>query len=108
MKWLTFPFIALISAVSNYGSAPAKGRKRKFWKFAKDHPEVAYYFFKGEDCFMVFDYKPQNGYRPNLSSGEWDGPFRLHMPSRGCTLNIYGQSPYYQIALENFMDRFHV
>ena len=108
MKWLILLITAVITAVSCFRFAPDKSGKHKFWKFAKSHPEVAYYFFKGEDCFMLFDYKPQNGYGPDLSSGEWDGPFRLNMPSRGCTLTIYGRTPYYETALQNFIERFHI
>jgi hypothetical protein len=108
MKWLILPITTIIAAMFTFRFVPVKDKNHKFWKFANSHPEVAYYFFKGEDCFMLFDYKPLNGYRPCLSSGKWEGPFRLNIPSRRCSLTIYGQSPYYQIALENFMKRCHV
>jgi len=50
--------------------------------------------------------KPPDGYRANLPSGEWDGPFKLHVPSRNKFVTIYGQSPEYDIAQENFMRTF--
>jgi len=83
-----------------------KGRKNKFWKFAASHPEVAYYFLKGEDCFIIFDYMPEDGYQNNLPFGKWDGPFTLDIPSRRCSLTIFGRPPYHQVAEQNFMDRF--
>jgi len=108
MKWLILLFSAVIAIGSCFRFIPGKGGRHKFWEFAKSHPEVAYYFFKGEDCFMVFDYTPQNGNQPDLPSGEWEGPFKLPVPSRRCTLTIYGRSPYYHNAMQNFIERFRV
>jgi len=107
MVWFIMVLMALGAVIVYFLFDPVNVKRHRFWKFAENHPEAAYYFFKGEDCFMVFDYNPQNGCRPDLSSGEWDGPFKLRIPSRGCTLTIYGRSPHYKYAIENLMERFH-
>ena len=63
--------------------------------------------FMDNDAFVVFEDKPTDGYKANLPSGEWDGPFKLHVPSINKFVTIYGRSPEYQTAQENFMRSFH-
>jgi hypothetical protein len=73
MKWL---IIIVIAGFLYYRFAFVKGGKLNFRKFAKAHPEEAYSFFSGNDKFVVFDSKPPDGYRENLPSDEWLGPFK--------------------------------
>ena len=84
-----------------------KSGNLKFWKVANVHPEEAYAFFKRNDCFVVFDSEPPSGYRANLPSGDWDGPFKLPVPSQNRVVTIYGRSPDYQTAQDNFMGSIH-
>lgn len=99
MKWLV---IIVVAGFLYYRFVLVKGGNLNFWKVAKANPEEAYSFFTGDDSFVVFDSKPPDGYRANLPSGEWDGPFRLHVPSRNKFVTIYGRAPEYQIAQEDF------
>ncbi len=80
-----------------------KGGNLKFWKVVNAHPEKAYSFFKANDCFVVFESEPPGGYRASLPAGEWDGPFKLPVPSKGRVVTIYGRVPEYQNAQENFI-----
>lgn len=104
MKWL---IIIVVAGFLYYRFVLVKGGNLKFWKFAKAHPEEAYSFFMGNDAFVVFEGKPTDGYKSNLPSGEWDGPFKLHVPSINKFVTIYGRPPEYQTAQENFMRSFH-
>lgn len=79
----------------------------KFWKLANAHPEEAYSFFKNNSCFVVFDSEPPGGYKANLPSGRWDGPFKLPVPSQNRVVTIYGRSPEYLAAQENFIASIH-
>ena len=100
MKWL---IIIVVAGFLYYRFVLVKHGNLNFWKLAKNHPEDAYSFFTGDDSFVIFDSKPPDGFRANLPSGEWDGPFRLHIPSRNKFVTIFGRAPEYQIAQEEFM-----
>jgi hypothetical protein len=99
MKWIV---IIVVAGFLYYYFVLVKHGKLKFWKFAKNHPEDAYSFFIRDDSFVVFDSKPPGGYRANLPSGEWDGPFRLHVPSKNRIIIIFGRVPEYLSAQEKF------
>ncbi len=77
-----------------------------FWKIAGSNSEAAYLFFMENDNFFVFEDKPQNGYRAHLPEGNWDGPFKLRVPSRGITFTIYGRNPGYIEAQNEFAKRY--
>jgi len=100
MKWLIG--IAIVGFLF-YRFVLVKSGNLKFWKVANSHPEDAYVFFKHNDCFVVFDSDPPGGCRANLLSGEWDGPFRLQVPSKDRVVTIYGRVPEYQSAQDNFI-----
>ena len=100
MKWL---IIIVVAGFLYYRFVLVKRGNLNFWKSAKNHPEEAYSLFSSDDSFVVFDSKPPDGFRANLPSGEWDGPFRLHVPSRNKFVTIFGRVPEYQIAQEEFM-----
>jgi|LQYC01.1.fsa_nt_gi hypothetical protein len=104
MEWLIG---IVIVGFLYYRFVIVKGGNLKFWKIVNGHPEEAYYFFKGNDCFMVFDSEPPGGYRANLPPGEWDGPFKLPVPSKNSVVTIYGRSPEYQTAQEDFIRSIH-
>jgi hypothetical protein len=104
MKWL---IVIVVAGFLYYRFVLVKGGNLKFWKIVKTHPEEAYSLFTDNDCFVVFDRNPPDGYQANLPLGEWDGPFRLHVPSRTRFVTIYGRSPDYQIAQEDFMKIYH-
>lgn len=100
MKWI---IIIIIAGFLYYRFVLVKCGKLKFWKLAKNDPELVYSFFTSDDSFVVFDNKPSDGYRANLPSGEWDGPFRLYVPSKNTFVTIFGRVPEYQIAQEKFL-----
>lgn len=104
MKWI---IIIVVAGFLYYLFVLVKYGNIKFWKVAKSHPEEAYSFFTENDSFLVFDSKPPDGYRANLPPGKWDGPFRLHVPSRNNFIAIYGRSPEYRIAQEDFIKTLH-
>ena len=100
MKWFV---IIIIAGFLFYRSVIVKSGNLKFWKLAKEHPDRAYAFFEDNDAFVVFIDKPEGGYKSNLSHGEWDGPFKLHVPSINQFITIYGRVPEYKTAQQNFM-----
>jgi len=104
MKWLIF---IVVAGFLYYRFVLVKSGNLKFWKFAKAHPEEAYSFFISNDAFVAFEDKPTDGYKANLPSGEWDGPFKLHVPSVNKFVTIYGRPPEYQNEQKNFMRSFH-
>ena len=77
-----------------------------FWKIASRYPEEAYSFFMENENFLVFDEKPQNGYRNHLPQGNWNGPFKLYVPSKGVTVTIYGRYPGFIDAQNEFAKRY--
>lgn len=104
MEWL---IIIVIAGFLYYRFVLVKGGNLKFWKFAKAHPEEAYSFFMGNDAFVVFDSIPLEGFKANSPLGEWDGPFKLYVPSINKFVTIYGRHPGYQTAQEDFMRSLH-
>ena len=104
MEWIIA--IAVVGFLY-YRFVLVKSGNLKFWKVAQAHPEEAYAFFKRNPCFVVFDSEPPGGYRASLPSGEWDGPFKLPVPSQNRVITIYGRSPEYQAAQENFIGSIH-
>ena len=100
MEWLV---VAVIVGFLYYRFVLVKGGNLKFWKLANAHPEEAYSFFSANDCFVVFESEPPGGYRASLLAGEWDGPFKLSVPSKGRVVTIYGRVPEYENAQENFI-----
>jgi hypothetical protein len=104
MEWL---IVIVIVGFLYYRFFLVKGGNLEFWKVVNAHPEEAYSFFKGNDSFVVFDSEPPGGYRANLPSGEWDGPFKLLVPSKSRVVTIYGRSPEYQVAQEGFARSIH-
>ena len=104
MEWLIG--IAIVGFLY-YHFVLVKSGNLKFWKVAHAYPEEAYAFFKRNDCFVVFDCKPPGGYKTNLPPGNWDGPFKLQVPSQNRVVTIYGRSPEYQAAQENFIGNIH-
>ena len=104
MEWLIG--IAVIGFLY-YHFVFVKSGNLKFWKVANAHPEEAYAFFKQNSCFMVFESEPPGRYRANLPTGKWDGPFKLPVSSQNCVVKIYGRSPEYQAAQENFIGSIH-
>ena len=104
MEWIVF---IVIAGYLYYRFVIVKSGNIKFWKVANSYPEEAYAFFQGNNCFVVFDGEPPGGYRANLPEGEWDGPFKLPVPSKGIVVTIYGRAPEYQNAQENFIMSLH-
>ena len=103
MEWLV---IIVIAGFIYYHFVLVKGGNIKFWKAVSGHPEEAYLFFQNNSCFIIFDVKPPGGYLTNLPAGEWEGPFKLYVPSIDKTLTIYGRTPEYQIAQKDFTRNF--
>jgi hypothetical protein len=100
MEWIIG--IAVV-AYLYYRFVLVKSGNLKFWKVAQANPEEAYAFFKHNSCFVIFEREPPGGYKANLPSGEWVGPFKFPVPSQDRVLTIYGHYPEYQIAQNNFL-----
>lgn len=100
MEWLIG--IAVVGFLY-YRFIIVKSGNLKFWKAAHANPEAAYAFFKQNSCFVVFDSEPPGGYKSNLPSGDWDGPFKFPIPSQYKVVIVYGRSPEYQAAQEDFI-----
>ena len=104
MEWLIG---VVIVGFLYYRFVLVKSGNLGFWTVVNGHPDEAYSFFKNNEYFEVFDSEPPGGYRANLPKGEWDGPFKLPVPSRGRVVTIYGRSPGYQAAQEGFVRSIH-
>jgi hypothetical protein len=100
MEWLIG--IAIVGFLY-YRFVIVKGGNIKFWKVAHANSEETYAFFKSNPAFVVFDTEPAGGYRANLPSGEWDGPFKLPVESQKRVIVIYGRSPDYQVAQDKYI-----
>jgi hypothetical protein len=98
MKWILG--IAAIGFIYYYFS---KNSSLSFWKVAHAYPEEAYVFLKQNPCFIIFEDEPTGGYKTNLPKGEWEGPFKLPVPSQNRVVTIYGRSPEYQTAQDKFV-----
>ncbi len=73
-----------------------------FWRKAGKFPDAAYQYFKGEDCWLVFEEEPPP--RKDFPPGEWDGPFRLAVPMLGGkTVTVFGRAPEYILSQQRFM-----
>ena len=105
MEWIV---LIAIAGYLYYRFVIVKSGNLNFWKVVNRHPEKAYAFFQSNNSFVVFNGEPSGGYRANLPEDEWDGPFRLYVPSQGRFVIIYGQVPEYQIAQEHFIKSLHV
>jgi hypothetical protein len=100
LKWLIG--IAIVGFLYYY-FVLVKSGNLKFWKAANSHLEEAYVFFKQNPCFVIFDSEPPDGYMANLPAGKWDGPFKFPVPAENKVVTIYGRSPEYLTAQENFV-----
>lgn len=103
MEWL---IVVVFVGYLYYRFVLVKSGNLKFWKVISSHADEAYSFFMSNDCFVVFESEPLGGYRASLPAGEWDGPFKLSVPSKGRVVTIYGRDPEYQTAQEDFVRRF--
>lgn len=100
MEWLIG---IIIFAFLFYHFIMVKNGNLDFWKIANANPEEAYLFFEKSPHFVTFDTKPNGGYKSNLPPGNWEGPFKLPVPSQGKLVTIYGHSPEYQAAQNDFI-----
>lgn len=100
MKWIA---IIGVLAFLFYRIVMVKEGNLSFWKVANSNPDEAYLFFEASAHFTVFIDKPSGGYRNALSDGDWDGPFKMYVPSIGKSVTIYGQAPMYEAEQEEFL-----
>lgn len=102
MEW----FVGIvIFAVLFYFIIMKKHGNLDFWKIATSVPDLAYLYFKENECWFVFEDKPSSGFRNNLPQGEWDGPFKLVVPMLGGkTITIFGKVPDYIQSEHEFME----
>lgn len=103
MKWL---IIIVIAGFLYYRFVLVKGGNLKFWKFAKAHPDEVYSFFTGNDDFVVFDSKPR-AVIARICPRAIGMAHSDYMSPRNKFVTIFGRSPEYQIAQEDFMRTFH-
>ena len=102
MEWIVIIIVALVVLYVLF--IRRKGRL-DFWKLAAKYPDLAYEFFQKEDCWFVFEEKPEDGYSNNLPPGEWDGPFFHRVPKlRGKLVSVFGKVPDYENAQQAFID----
>ena len=101
MSWYLYAGLVVIALglISHFIGKP------KFWKLTRKYPDQALQFFQeNPDTWMVFYEKPEGGYRAHAPSAEWDGPFRISVPSISTQLFVvYGRTGKYEAAQEEFV-----
>lgn len=101
MQWI-FLVVALVVI---YYFVILKPGRLDFWKLASKYPDHAFDLFQQQDCWHVFLEKPESGYKSEILSGEWDGPFMLAIPKLGDkVITVYGKIPEYQKSQQEFID----
>ena len=64
-----------------------------FWLKVKNHPDLAYDWFRGNGSWLIIDDNSIKDYEKMLSMRDWVGPFHLAVPKlQGKTIRIYGRS----------------
>ena len=102
MQWVLLVIILIVA----YYFVILKPGRLDFWKVASKHPDAVFEMFQQHDCWHVFVDKPEDGYKSELADGEWDGPFKLAIPSLGSRLvTVYGKVPEYEKTQQEFMDK---
>jgi|APSaa5957512493_1039668.scaffolds.fasta_scaffold266691_1 hypothetical protein len=76
-----------------------------FWKITRNNRDDSYDFFMDNDCWIVFDEKPIDGYKNNLPNGELDGPFFQFVPKLDKRVRIYGKVGEYEKSQDNFLNQ---
>lgn len=100
MDWL-FGFAIL--GFLYYWFVMRKAGNLKFWQVAARHPSEAMTFFATRDCFFI----DLSGNVDKKGLGEnWVGPFFFSMPSVNRTVKIYGRTPDYLIAQQEFVKKY--
>lgn len=103
MEWLLG---IVVLAVLYYFFVMKKHGNLDFWKLAAKYPDSAYQLFKGEDCWLIFEDKSLARNRNNFPPGEWDGPFKLSVPTLGSkVITVYGKVPDYVQSQQKFMTK---
>ncbi len=100
MKWVVIIGVILYLY---YRFVMVKAGNLQFWKIANSNPDEAYMFFMASENFFIFEENLGGGYRKNLPPGEWDGPFKLFVPSKRISVTIFGRVPDYEVEQDKFM-----
>jgi hypothetical protein len=103
MYWMIF---ALIIAILLFYIFLKRRGNFDFWKLIAKFPDEAYDFFINEGSWIVFVEKPGTNFQDALPEGEWDGPFRLVVPSINRIVYIFGRVPDYHESQKEFKKRF--
>ncbi len=103
MEWIKW-IVGLIIIVYLIRRFWAFGRI-DFWKVAHKNGDLAYDFFKENDCWIVFEERPIEGYREELPPGEWDGPFIHVVPKLNRRVRLYGKVGEYEKSEDEFLNR---
>ncbi len=75
-----------------------------FWKKAQKNPILAYEYFLKSDVWCVED-GISSASQPDMSEGEWDGPFSLNVPHIGMT-KIFGKVGSYEESQKEFESQY--
>ena len=103
MEWLLG---IVVLAILYYFFVMKKHGNLDFWKLAVKYPDSAYYLFKEEDCWLIFEDKSLAHNHNNFPPGEWDGPFKLSVPILGGKMiTVYGKVPEYVQSQQKFMTK---
>jgi hypothetical protein len=97
---LTIPFFIIIGVIGLIAFTMTGKGNLSFWKIANRYPEEAYNFFLNNDTWHVID--NINNVDPPTKDENWDGPFRLFIPSINRTVKIYGKTDSYFESQEDF------
>jgi len=101
MNWYWYVVLGVvgIGMFSHFIGSP------NFWKLTRKHPERALQFFENNtDVWMVFYEKPAEGYSAHAPKSEWDGPFRISVPSvSNQLLVVYGRTDKYEASQKEFV-----
>jgi len=75
-----------------------------FWLKVKNHPDLAYAWFKRNKAWRVIEGKLPENYKRQFPKDEWVGPFHLCVPFlNGEIINIFAVDKAYRQTIADFL-----
>lgn len=94
-SWYLIPVILLVIGFGWFILEFFRAGNFNFWKEVKNDPDAFYGYFLESKAWYVID-GIHNRDKPIPNESDWDGPYRLVVPSLNKTVTIYGKVGQYK------------
>lgn len=75
-----------------------------FWFKVRNHPDLAYSWFKKNEAWRVIEGKPSADYKKEFPKQEWVGPFHLCVPAlKGRAIAVFAYNKTYRQTIGDFL-----